>query len=114
MDDGPDRDALVIRLRPLDPEAMLRQAGKAYREMGHHRLSVFADKRRADEEEADLITRPLNAAELSGVLRSGNPKFWFCQRAANLLDDEFRFVKDGYDGEVHEHWSIDLGNEPSA
>ena len=61
-----------------------------------------------------MITRLLDAAEVTGILRANNPKYWFCQEAANLLDDGFRFVKDGYPGEVPEHWSIDLGNAPSV
>jgi hypothetical protein len=112
--DGPDRDALVIRLRPLKPEAMLEQAKKAFRDGGHHYLSVYSDKRRDDETEADLVTRLLNAAEVSNILRANNPKYWFCQKASDLLDDGFIFVKDGYDGEMPEHWSIDLGENPTV
>ncbi len=92
---------------------MLAQAEKAHRHNGHFRLSVFADKLREGEEEAALIDRLLDAAEVSGILRANNPKYWFCQRAGDLLDDGFKFVKDGYPGEVPEHWSIDLGNTPS-
>lgn len=93
---------------------MLRQADKEFRNSGHHWLSVYADKRRDDETEAELIQRLLNAAEVSDVLRANNPKYWFCQTAAELLDDDFIFVKDGYDGEVPEHWSIDLGQNPTV
>lgn len=93
---------------------MLRQADKAFRNMGQHRLSVYADRRRDDETEADLITRLLNAAEVSNILRANNPKYWFCQTASDLVDDGFIFVKDGYDGEVPEHWSIDLGQNPTV
>jgi hypothetical protein len=111
---GPDREALVIRLRPIaDPAAVLRAAERAYRDHGHHHLSVFADIARGAESEEDLINRLLDAAELSNILRSNNPKFWFCQRAGELLDDGFVFVKNEYDGEASEHWSIDLGNAPS-
>jgi hypothetical protein len=93
---------------------MLRQADKARRHMGRNRLSVFVDKRRDGENEADLVTRLLNAAEVSNILRANNPKYWFCRTASDLLDDGFIFAKDGYDGEVPEHWSIDLGENPTV
>lgn len=33
-------------------------------------------------------------------------------RAGDLLQAGFRFVKDGYDGEVAEHYSVELGEAP--
>ncbi|MGA7055284.1 MAG: hypothetical protein WBZ37_29275, partial [Mycobacterium sp.] len=60
-----------------------------------------------------LVARLLSAAELSGISASRNPTFWYCSAASNLLDDGFCFVKDGYDGELDEHYSINLGNSPT-
>lgn len=109
----PSRDALVIRLRPTSPDAMLKQAQKAFRYQGKHRLSVFADVQNADEDHDGLVRRLLRAAELSHIDPAGNPKFWFCESAGKLMDDGFTFAKDNYEGEEPEHYSIDLGNEPT-
>lgn len=92
---------------------MLRQAQKAFRHQGKYRLSVFADVVSPGETEEELILRLLRAAELSHIDPNGNPKFWFCESAGKLMDDGFVFAKDNYDGEEPEHFSIDLGNEPT-
>jgi hypothetical protein len=112
-DEQPDREALVIRFRPTAPDAILRQAQKEFRRTGAYRVSMFADTKRGDESDEDLINRLLSAAELDGVNPDNNPKFWFCARASDLMDDGFRFVKDNEPGEPDEHYSVDLGKEPS-
>lgn len=109
----PSRDALVMRFRPTAADALLRQAEKTFRFQGAYRLSVFADAARPEETETSLIRRLLRAAELSQISVDGNPKFWLCASAGQLMDDGFRFVKDNYAGEEPEHYSIDLGNQPT-
>jgi len=111
----PGRDALVIRFVPIEPKHLLRHAKKVHKRHDVHHISVFVDSRREDETEDDLIARLLNAAELSGISISDpmNATFWYCSAASDLMNDGFRFVKDGYDGELDEHYSIDLGNSPT-
>jgi hypothetical protein len=112
-EEQPDRDALVIRFRPTQPDAMLSSAQKAFRQGGAYRLSIFADSARDGEDEEALIGRLLRAAELSHISNDGNPKFWLCTSAGELIDDGFVFRKDKYPGEEPEHYSIDLGNTPT-
>lgn len=113
MAEALDRDALVIRFVPVEPKHLLRHITKVYRRYGVNHASVFADSQRQGETRDDLIARLLNAAELSGISASLNETFWYCSAASDLLDDGFCFVKDGYDGELDEHYSIDLGNSPT-
>ena len=104
----------MIRFRPSEPAAILRSAQKEYRRSGKYRISVFADSKvEGETEDEQLIDRLLRAAQLSNIKPEGNKKFWLCARAAALMDDGFEFVKDNYPGEETEHYSIDLGNEPS-
>lgn len=110
---APSRDALVIRFVPIEPKHLLRHANKVFKRYGVNHVSVFADSQRPGETEDALIGRLLGAAELSGISASRNETFWYCSAASDLMDDGFRFVKDGYDGEVDEHYSIDLGNSPT-
>lgn len=111
--EAPGRDALVIRFVPIEPKHLLRHAKKTYKKYGVNHVSVFADSRRQGETVDDLISRLLNAAELSGISASRNETFWYCSAASDLMDDGFCFVKDGYDGELDEHYSINLGNSPT-
>jgi hypothetical protein len=110
---APGRDALVVRFVPIEPKHLLRSAKRVYKKYGVNHLSVFAGSRRQGETVDDLIARLLNAAELSGISASLNHTFWFCSAASDLMDDGFCFVKDEYDGELDEHYSINLGNSPT-
>lgn len=114
MADEPDRGALVIRFRPSDPDAVRRSALKEFRRSGNYRISIFADSRKGNESEGDLIVRLLNAAKLSNIAPEGNKRFWVCAQAASLFDAGFRFAKDNYPGEEPEHYSIDFGSEPTV
>lgn len=106
------REALVIRFRPTDPEAVLGWAKKEYRRTGYHRLSVFADAPIGSESIHDLHVRLLKASELSGLTADKNKNYYVCTEAAKLLDAGFKFYKDGDDDETDEHYSVDLGVEP--
>ena len=114
MNSSPSPDALVIRFRPITAAAVLSSAQKEARRSGKYRISVFADAPRVDETEDSLIDRLLRASELTGVSRDGNPKYWLCARAGELLVLGYAFVKDGYDSEIPEHYSIDLGQGPTV
>jgi hypothetical protein len=103
------RDAVVIRFRPTQPDAVWARACKEHQWIGRYRLSVFADTRRAQESEEDLIDRLLRASEV-GINPAKNKNFTVCTSAAELLDLGFSFWKDGDDDkEPDEHYSVDLG-----
>lgn len=75
-----------------------------------YRSSVFADVRRPDETRDDLLGRLLKAAELSHMQMDRN-KYFTIGEASTLLQEGFTFWKDGYEGEVSEHYSVDFGPE---
>jgi hypothetical protein len=105
------RDAVVIRFRPTDPDAVWNWALKEHRRIGRHRLSVFADVKRRGETTQDAIDRLLRASELGGIDPERNKKYSVCTSAAELLDLSFAFWKDGDDQELDEHYSVDLGDD---
>lgn len=105
------RDAVVIRFRPTDPDAVWNWACKEHRRIGRHRLSVFAEVRLKGETQQDVIDRLLRASELAGIDPERNKKRSVCTSAAELLDLGFAFYKDGDDEERDEHYSVDLGND---
>ncbi len=111
--DLPD-DAIVVRFRPTDPERVLASAQKESRRTGHHRLSVFADTKRSGEDDQDVIQRLLDASELAGVDPSRNRRFYRCAAAAELKALNFAFYKDEDDDELAEHYSVDLGEDPTV
>lgn len=113
MPDVPHRDALVIRFEPIQPDLLLRHVKKINKRYGAHRASVFADITREDETHDELVTRLLEVAQLEGIVAANNHVYWCCEPASLLIDDGFHFVKDRYDGEEDEHYSIDLGDSPS-
>jgi hypothetical protein len=103
------RDAVVIRFWPVDPDKVWKKATMENQRIGHHRLSVFADTRRAHETDQDVIYRLLKSSEV-GINPASNKKFTVCTSAAELLDLGFTFWKDGDDdNEPDEHYSVDLG-----
>lgn len=106
-------DAIVIRFRPTEPDAVLNWAGKEHRRTGHYRLSVFADAPREGEDEDAVIARLLVASELAGIDPQRNRKLFVCTRASKLADLGFTFHKDEEDDEVSEHYSVDLGLSPN-
>jgi hypothetical protein len=105
------RDAVIIRFRPTNPDAVWEWAGKEHRRTGRHRLSVFADVKRGQETEQDVVDRLLKASELAGIDPAKNKKYSLCTSAAELLDCSFTFWKDGDDDEEDQHYSVDLGND---
>jgi hypothetical protein len=105
------RKAVVIRFRPIKPDAVWEWACKEHRRTGRHRLSVFADIRRGQETEQDVIDRLLKASELAGIDPAKNKKYSLCTSAAELLDLGFTFWRDGDDDERDEHYSVDLGTD---
>ena len=108
------RDAIVIRFRPTDPETVFKRAERDSRRSGTWRLSVFADVQRRGETEQDTINRLLAVSELSGIKAADNPRYFVCVRAEELLSRSFVFVKDGDEDERPEHYSVDLGSEPTV
>jgi hypothetical protein len=105
------RDAVVIRFRPWAPDAVWNWACKEHRRIDRYRLSVFADIRRAQETEQQVIDRLLKASELAGIDPTSNKKYSLCTSAGELAALGFTFWKDGDDGEPDEHYSVDLGRE---
>jgi hypothetical protein len=103
-------DAVVIRFRPWNPEDVWNWACKEHRRIGRYRLSVFADVRRGDETEEQVIDRLLKVSEL-GIDPAKNKKYSLCTSAAELADLGYTFWKDGADGDPDEHYSVDLGAE---
>jgi hypothetical protein len=111
--DLPD-DAVVIRFRPTAPDSVLANAAKEARRTGAYRLSVFADKPRPGESQEDVIHRLLAASELAGIPADSNPKYYVCTQAAELISRNLTLWKDEDDDEVAEHYSVDLGDDPSV
>ncbi|WP_103956478.1 hypothetical protein [Nonomuraea solani] len=107
------RDAVVIRFRPTMPEDVLRSAGKWYRFTGVYGLSVFTDVAHAAESEHDVIGRLLKASEMSNIDPAKNKKFYICTSAGKIMDAGFSFRKDGDDDERPEHYTVDLGEQPT-
>jgi hypothetical protein len=103
------RDAVVIRFRPTEPEAVWNWACKEHRRVGRHRLSVFAAVPLKGETQQDVIDRLLRSSEMM-INPAKNKKYYVCT-SAGLLDLGFTFWKDGDDEERDEHYSVDLGND---
>lgn len=106
-------EAVLIRFPPIDSTRLLRKAELSARRTGVYALSVFADRRRGGELESDTIARLLTASELSGIQPERNNKYYVCERAEEIYRQGFTFVKDGYEGELAEHYSVDLGPTPT-
>jgi hypothetical protein len=110
MEAHPDDDAMLIRFRPTDPDAVLAVAQKEYRRTGRFGLSVFAGVKAEGESDDQLRERILRATEIQ-IDVDGNPKYWLCERARELSALGFTFYKDGDAAEIEEHYSVDLGSE---
>jgi hypothetical protein len=104
-------DAVVIRFRPWASESVWASACKEYRRIGRYRLSVFADGRRGEETQEEVIDRLLRATEIR-IDPGKNKKYSLCTSAEKLTDLGYTFWKDmDDDGELDEHYSVDLGIE---
>jgi hypothetical protein len=105
-------NALVIRFAPNSPEGVLRRARLEFRRSGRYRVSVFADVPGEGETGDEVIGRLLTASQLSGIAAAGNPKYWLCSSAAEIEALSLKFVKDGFEGEPPEHYSVEFDEEP--
>ena len=106
-------DALVVRFKPVDPHSVYARAAREHRRVNRYAISVFADGHRPGEMDEDVIRRLLAASELAGLDPSRNRKYWLCAAASELTERGFFFFKDGDEGEVPEHFSVDLGRSPT-
>lgn len=75
--------------------------------------SVWADHASTDATEQGVIARLLTATELHGLAADRNPRYWWCSTAQELVDRQFSFERDEYDGEPDEHSSVVLGDPPT-
>ena len=105
-------DAIVVRFPPATAEGALRRAERDSRLSGAYRLSVFVGVAQGGEGNDEVIERLLRASELS-IDPVSNRKFFVCSRADRLAREGFTLVKDGYEGELAEHFSVDLGPGPT-
>jgi hypothetical protein len=115
MPDSPRPEAVVIRFTPVTAERVLARARQDARRSdgkGKFTASVFADHARGDETREDVIRRLLEASELQGIAPERNPNYWRCSTAQELLDRGLTFDKDEYPGELLEHYSVILGENP--
>lgn len=96
-------EAIVIRFRPTERERVLQKAVREHERSGVAALSVFADVCQNNETPVEAGRRLVNVANLP----STNSKFWRTT-AGELLDRDFLFLKDEYDLEADEHYSVDL------
>lgn len=103
-------EAAVLRFSPIAPERMLKKAEQAFRDCGAYRLSVFAADAQLGESEVELIDRILRATELGGIDPITNTRYWYLSKAEKIYELGYNLVKYGFDGEIEEHYSIDLGN----
>lgn len=70
--------------------------------------------KRDDEDDDAVIQRLLGVSELAGVDPSRNKRFYVCAAAAELKKLNFTFYKDEDDDEPEEHYSVDLGQDPTV
>lgn len=106
-------DALVVRFSPTSAERVLRKAELLSRDSGGaHLVSVFVGVSGPDETQDAVLVRVLRATE-TDFDPVKNRNFFVCARADTLVDRGFSFVKDGYAGEIAEHYSVDLGFSPT-
>jgi hypothetical protein len=108
------QDALVVRFRPTEPTSVLQWAAKEHRRTGHYRVSVFASAPQAGETQEATEARLIRAAGLAGIDPARQPKYFVCTQAGRLLDQGFTFWKDEEPGELEEHYSVDLGEQPTV
>ncbi|MGV8874265.1 MAG: hypothetical protein ACOH2Q_17155 [Rhodococcus sp. (in: high G+C Gram-positive bacteria)] len=116
MAESPNSDALVIRFKPMQPEAVLRRAALDARRIdgpGEHTASVWCAVRADDESEEQARRRVLQVTADNGLNADKNKKFWVCTYVRELRDRGFVFIKDGYEGEPEAHFSVILGNPPT-
>lgn len=106
-------NAVVIRFAPNSATGILKRAMLANRQSGHFRVSVFASPPMPNESEESVTDGLLDAFERGGIAAANNEKYYLCASAGVVERLGFAFVKDGYDGEIPEHFSIDFGREPS-
>lgn len=111
-------DAVVVRFSPFGPERTLARARTEYDRVGHYRVSVFVGLREEGEDQASIIQRLLEAAELGGIQPTNNPKYMLCAEASKITAAGFTFHKYDEDDpdlgfEQDEHYSVDLGEEPT-
>jgi hypothetical protein len=108
-------DALVVRFAPSTPENVLKRLERDARrsDTDQHLASVFVGTRKTpDESDDEVLARVLRATETDFTPES-NPNFFVCARAEALQAQDFGFVKDGYAGEIPEHFSVDFGTSPT-
>lgn len=74
---------------------------------------MFADVKAEDESDDDLLRRLVTAAGLSGLDISKNRNCW-TSTSGSLQDLGLTFWKDGDVDEVPEHYSLDLGSNPTV
>lgn len=104
-------DTIVIRFPPATASGVLKRARLAAAAGHGHVASVFAALPRDGESEQQVIDRLVETAGLSGINLERNRKVYVCTRAGKITGAGLTFVKDGYDGEVPEHYSVDLGDQ---
>lgn len=123
MVDTPARDALVLRFPPGGPDQVTKMRQEAKYAHRHHqkiraepwyRLSVWVDSPRPGETQLRLMQRLVRAAGLGRIRIDDerNSVFWWAV-AADIYEAGFEFKKDGDPGEAPEHYSVDLGHEPT-
>lgn len=107
-------DALVIRFSPASAPKLLEKAELQYRFKGLYVVSVFAsDAHWPEMTQEDHFEALLVASEMQGIDPAKNKKFWYCSHAGRLRESGFSFLKLDFDGELAEHYSIQLGDPAS-
>jgi hypothetical protein len=106
-------DALVIRFAPVTAAKVLEKAERLARVSdGAYLASVFVGLPRDGETDDQRLARVLAATQTDFDPKK-NRNVFVCTRADSLLSRNFAFVKDGYEGEIPEHYSVDLGSAPT-
>lgn len=120
--DRPDPRAIVLRFPP-GPDSVVKILKEAKYNHRHHqrtraeswyRLSVWCDLPRPGESVEDVLLRLVHDAGLGQIrLEDVRNSFFWWTSASTLYEAGFDLVKDGEDDEPQNHYSVDLGLEPS-
>ena len=104
-----ESEAIVVRFQPFTPENLFNRIDSDFQRTKKYRASCFVGIPLRHESSEMTVQKILAAAELGGIRKANNLKYIYCIRAEILLNAGFAILKDGDEGEIEAHFSIDFG-----